>query len=314
MTEPYTAFLMTYFCNGNSADAEQIRFAITPGHSPTQWLTLRQGSPMLRSTVGERGARDPFIIRDERRHRFIVIATDLRTYPTGDWARTVRYGSRSITIWESTDLVTWGPSRAAPIGPHSAGNVWAPKAFQLPDGNTWRIFFASALYESATDRTVETHQRILTVDTTDFRSFTAPTLYLDPGHDVIDATFLEWDGELSRFSADSLTPEPGSKSQFVRQDREASLLSAAAQTVHLDLGRGYQQRAEGPAPFAGVRDPFAYLLLDEFELRGYQLYRSPSPHRGDWRHVPATKLPPKARHGSVIPLTAREHNRLMKLV
>ncbi|KQR53629.1 hypothetical protein ASF88_01845 [Leifsonia sp. Leaf336] len=306
----FAAYLMAYFCNGDSEDAEQIRFALSAGRSPTRWIPLRGGAPMLRSTVGQLGARDPFLLRDERRGRFIVIATDLRIHPDGNWHRAVRQGSRSITIWESSDLLAWTPPRTEEIASASAGNVWAPKAFLLPDGETWRVFFASALYESPTDREAEAHQRILTVDTTDFRAFTSPAVYWDPGHDVIDATFLEWEGELSRFAADSLTADRARRSQFVRQDRAASLDTSTGRTVSLMLGSADQARAEGPAAFAGLDDGFAYLLLDEFELRGYQLYRSRDPHSGDWEHVTETMLPAGARHGSVIPITADEEARL----
>lgn len=314
MTLRSDAFLFVYFDNGDAPDAEQIRFAVTPGNQPTGWTPLNRGRPMLTSTVGELGARDPFILRDERRGLFVVIATDLRTVPGGDWQRAVRSGSRSIVIWESADLVSWSQPRLAEVAPEAAGNVWAPKAFWLSDRATWRIYFAAAVYDASTSREVQAHQRILMVDTDDFDTFSPTTTYLDAGHDVIDATFLEWDGELSRFTADSLTNDPASKSQFVRQDRAASFDTPAGQTVARELGRGYQTRAEGPAPFAGIDDRFAYLMLDEFERRGYQLYRSQDPHAGVWHWVSDAELPPGARHGSVIRISEAERARLAPLV
>jgi hypothetical protein len=314
MTLRSDAFLLAYFNNGDAPDAEQIRFAVTQGSQPTRWTPLNRGLPMLISTVGELGVRDPFILRDERRGLFVVIATDLRTVPGGDWERAVRFGSRSIVIWESADLVTWSQPWLAEIAPEAAGNVWAPKAFRLMDRATWRIYFAAALYDDSTSREVQTHQRILMVETDDFNTFSPVTTYLDAGHDVIDATFLEWNGELSRFTADSLTSDPASKSQFVRQDRAASFDTPEGQTVDRQLGRGYQARAEGPAAFAGIDDGFAYLMLDEFERRGYQLYRSENPHSGDWQWVSDARLPPGARHGSVIRISEAERALLEPLI
>ncbi|MEO7016242.1 MAG: glycoside hydrolase family 43 protein [Leifsonia sp.] len=310
MTVRSDALLFAYFDNGAAPDAEQIRFAVTPDADPTRWAPLNRGLPLLTSTVGELGARDPFILRDEGRGLFVVIATDLRIFPDGDWERAVTFGSRSIVIWESADLVSWSPPRLAEIAPQTAGNAWAPKAYWLSDRSTWRIYFAAAIYDATSTRKVQTHQRILMVDTEDFVTFSPAMTYLDPGHDVIDAAFLEWDGERSRFTADSLTDDPQSKSQFVRQDRGASLDVPEAQTVELQLGRQHQARAEGPAPFVGIDDDFAYLMLDEFELRGYQLYRSTNPHTGDWQRVPGARLPTGARHGSVIRITAAERGRL----
>ena len=314
MTLGSDAFLFAYFNNGDAPDVEQIRFAVTPGCQPTRWTPLYRGLPMLTSMVGELGVRDPFILRDERRGLFVVIATDLRTVPDGDWERAVRFGSRSIVIWESADLVSWSQPRLAEIAPEAAGNVWAPKAFWLADRATWRIYFAAALYDGSTSREVQTHQRILMVETDDFTTFSPATTYLDAGHDVIDATFLEWNGELSRFTADSLTSDPASKSQFVRQDRAASFDTPEGQTVDRQLGRGHQARAEGPAAFAGIDDRFAYLMLDEFERRGYQLYRSENPHSGDWQLVSDAQLPPGARHGSVIRISEAERALLEPLI
>ena len=80
--------------------------------------------------------------------------------------------------------------------------------------------------------------------------------------------------------------------------------------VAAELGTGTQSRAEGPAAFASLDGTTAFLLLDEFGQRGYQLYRSASPNSGKWEHVPDARLPHGARHGSVIPLTAAERDRL----
>ncbi|MGO4533485.1 glycoside hydrolase family 43 protein [Leifsonia sp. 2MCAF36] len=310
MTASYDGFLLAHFVNGNTPDAEQIRFALTPSREPDSWRELNGGRPVLRSAVGECGVRDPFIVRDDARGTFVVLATDLRTYPDEDWARAVRWGSRSIVVWESHDLIEWSAGRLAEVAPAGAGNTWAPKAFWSPERSTWLVFFASALYADGAARLDQTHQRILVSETRDFTSFTPAQTYLDPGHDVIDVTFLAWRGGLARFSADSLSADPAFRSQFVRQEIGQSMLSTDFAVVAADLGTGTQSRAEGPAAFSSADGTAAYLLLDEFGERGYQLYRSETPHSGDWQHLSATRLPHGARHGSVIPITATERARL----
>ena len=310
MHDRFDGFLLAYFGNGTEPDAEQVRFAVTPGREPQTWIPLDGGRPVVRSDVGERGVRDPFILRHAASGRFVLIATDLRTYPDADWARAVRHGSRSIVVWESSDLVHWSPPRLVEVAPREAGNAWAPKAFWSPERNAWLVFFASALYENA-ERRDEQHQRILVTATRDFVRFSPSVTYLDPGRDVIDATFLDWHDEVSRFTADSLTNRPGEKWRFVTQERGTALTTTEWTPVARDLGAGSQRHAEGPAPFAALDGDLAYLLLDEFELRGYQLYRSRSPHDTEWEHVASARLPEGARHGSVIPITAAERSRLL---
>ncbi|WP_415854099.1 glycoside hydrolase family 43 protein [Sinomonas sp. G460-2] len=310
MHERFDGFLLAYFGNGAQPDAEQVRIAVTPRRDPGTWLPLNGGRPVVRSDVGEHGVRDPFILRDGSRGRFVLLATDLRTYPDADWARAVRHGSRSIVVWDSTDLVHWSRPRLAAVAPAEAGNAWAPKAFWSGERNAWLVFFASAVYEGP-DRREERHQRILVAETRDFSRFSPASTYLDPGHDVIDATFLQWHDEFSRFTADSLTNRPGEEWRFVSQERGTALTSTDWAPVARDLGAGSQRHAEGPAPFAALDGGGAYLLLDEFELRGYQLYSSRSPHDAEWEHVASARLPEGARHGSVIPITAAERERLI---
>ena len=310
MHDRFDGFLLAYFGNGTGPHAEQVRFAVTPGREPETWIPLNGGRPVVRSDVGQRGVRDPFILRDAARERFVLLATDLRTYPDADWARAVRHGSQSIVVWESNDLVHWSDSRLVAVAPPDAGNAWAPKAFWSQEQDAWLVFFASALYENA-ERRDEEHQRILVTETRDFARFSPPVTYLDPGHDVIDATFLEWHDEVSRFTADSLTNRPGEKWRFVSQERGTALTTTEWRPVARDLGASSQRHAEGPAPFTSLDDDLAYLLLDEFELRGYQLYRSRSPHDAEWEHVANTRLPEGARHGSVISITAAERARLL---
>lgn len=308
--DTYDGFLLAYFANGEADDAEQIRFAVTPTPEVDTWVPLAGGRPILVSDVGEQGVRDPFLVRDERSGEFIVIATDLRTWPDDDWARAVRRGSRSIVVWRSPDLSVWTGPELLDVAPANAGNAWAPKAYWSQPEQTWLIFFASALFQTEDQRERGSYQRMLVTRTDDFRTVTGPVVYLDPGHDVIDATFLPWGQTVQRFTADSPSKDPLHQQAFVTQESGHDLLDPAFHVVRRDLGAGDQKRAEGPAAFTSVDGRTAYLLLDEFGLRGYQLYASDEPQTGRWTKV-RTELPEGARHGSVVPITAGERERLL---
>ncbi len=127
----YAGYLFAYFTGEGTADGEQIRYALSRGNDPLHWRELNGGQPVLTSTIGEKGLRDPFVIRSPKGDRFFLIATDLRMYQysSGDWDHVQRHGSKSIMIWESTDLVHWTDQRLVKVAPGTAGNTWAPEAY-----------------------------------------------------------------------------------------------------------------------------------------------------------------------------------------
>ena len=81
----YAGYLFTYFTGEGTADGEQIYYALSKGNDPLHWRELNGGKPVLTSTLGEKGLRDPFIIRSPEGDKFYQIATDLRIYGNGDW-------------------------------------------------------------------------------------------------------------------------------------------------------------------------------------------------------------------------------------
>jgi hypothetical protein len=305
--EPFAAYLLAYFLDEGQPDGEQIRLAVSSGIEPVEWTPLEQGRPLLTSAIGERGVRDPFLIRDVHRNRFIMLATDLCTWPLHDWERAVRTGSRSIIVWESADLIHWSEPWSAEVAPPEAGNAWAPKAFWSEERQAWLVFWASAIFSSG-DRTRREYQRILFSETTDFRSFEQAHVYQDEGHDVIDTTFLHHGTFWYRFSANSLsTPRRFGRGDHILMERGNSLEDTQFVIVAEDVGRNVLERGEGPAVVAAIDAPRWYLLIDEFGLRGYQLFATDNLDSGAWRCLPAAKLPPGARHGSIIAITSAEH-------
>lgn len=63
---PYAGYLFAYFTGEGTADGEQIRYALSRGDDALHWRELNAGKPVLTSTIGEQGLRDPFVIRSPR--------------------------------------------------------------------------------------------------------------------------------------------------------------------------------------------------------------------------------------------------------
>lgn len=309
----YAGFLLASFRSEQGEHGEQVRFAVSRGAEPTEWLPLNADRPVISSSEGEHGLRDPFLIRDEARGTFVLIATDLRVWPDHDWARAVRHGSRSIAVAESTDLVAWSPPRLVQVSPPEVGNTWAPKAFWSEVRGCWLVFWASAMFSPRSDRTTSEYQRILVAPTADFREFGTAEVYLDRGHDIIDATFLEDDnGQWFRFSADAQSPEvTPDLGHHIFMEQGTALEDPTFTALAIDVGKPELDRGEGPAVARAIDGTEWYLLIDEFSGRGYQLFRSADLTSGRWRHDTAARIPLGTRHGSLLPITADERDRLV---
>ncbi|HSX96919.1 MAG TPA: immunoglobulin-like domain-containing protein, partial [Streptomyces sp.] len=115
--EALKGYMFSYFTGEGTSDGEQLYAALSKGNDPLKWRELNDGKPVLTSTLGEKGLRDPFIIRSPEGDKFYQIATDLRIYGNGDWDASQRTGSKSIMVWESTDLVNWTNQRLVKVSP-----------------------------------------------------------------------------------------------------------------------------------------------------------------------------------------------------
>lgn len=311
------AYLLAYFQPETAADGEQIRFAVSEVDDPSSWVELHGGVPVLTSSLGEAGVRDPFLLRDPRTGGFVLIATDLRIFPDQDWKRATQTGSRSIVVWHSEDLVEWTPPALIEVAPPEAGNTWAPKAFWSEPRGAWLMIWASALYPAELypdgDRSAgDQHQILLAATTDDFRSFGLAEVYSDPGHTVIDATFLVHEDTWYRFSANELSAEQTpDRGQHILMERGTALEDPEFVAVFEDIGKPELRHAEGPSVFAGPSGDRWYLLIDENGYRGYQLYSTDDLASGSWTRDESATLPPDARHGSVLPISLVERERLL---
>jgi len=309
----YAGYLFVYFTGEGTADGEQVYFGLSRGNDPVRWREP-SGRPALRSAVGTGGVRDPFVIRSPRGDRFYLIATDLRMYGRDDWERTWRHGSRSIVVWESADLVRWSAPRLVQVAPDTAGNVWAPEAFYDPVRGEYVVFWASTLYPADDPgHTTQSYNRIVYATTRDFRTFSAPKPWFDPGHSVIDSTVLRHDGEYYRFSQDDRGPGGGGATpcgRYITQEKSTVLTSPAYGLVKECIGKDAIVGGEGPLVFRSNTEKRWYLFIDEYGGRGYAPFETTDLNSGDWRPVVDAQLPGRPRHGTVLPVTRAEYNRL----
>ena len=75
MMPQYTGYLFVHF-TGEQPGGEQVYFSVS--RDGMHWEDLNQGEPVLVSGIGEKGVRDPFILRNPLNGKYVIIATDLR--------------------------------------------------------------------------------------------------------------------------------------------------------------------------------------------------------------------------------------------
>lgn len=194
-TDSKVGYLLTTF----PLEDEAIYMYLSQGNDPHSWDQLTtngtaQGGAILRSNVGSKGVRDSFLIPAVDGSKYWLIATDLQVNAfKEDFNEATRFGSRSIVVWESSDLVNWSePTLTPPIVDVTAGNAWAPEAYWAEEIQAYIVVFASRFWpvEDTEREGPQPPNKLMYVTTNDFVTFSEEKEYFYPGYPVIDTTFL----------------------------------------------------------------------------------------------------------------------------
>ncbi|NMO97327.1 glycoside hydrolase family 43 protein [Paenibacillus lemnae] len=301
----YAGYLFAHFKGEEYEDGEQVYFALSQGNDPLNWQTLHGGKPVLVSDLGEKGIRDPYIVRSPDGGRFYMVATDLRIYGNGDWERAVTSGSRSIMVWESQNLIDWSGPDMVEIAPSGAGCAWAPEVFYDEETQDYKVFWASMMNTGLQDEDSSRYHRMMYVSTKDFRTFSEPEVYMDYGYSVIDTTMIQEKGGIYRFS----------KAEHVKhviQEKGMSFHDSNFKMLNDHVETPFMARGEGPIIFKSNTEEKWILFIDEYGLRGYIPLETDDLDSGSWRLPEQYSLPGTLRHGSVIPVTTEEYDRLLE--
>lgn len=320
----FSAYLFPHFVGESTPEGEQIYFAASRGNTVREWQYLNSGRPVLRSELGERGLRDPFILRSGKGDRFFLLATDLRVYGDGDFIRAQERGSSHIMIWESTDLVHWGEQRMVKVSSELAGNTWAPEAIWAQELGVYVVYWASNLYPGGPAegrRNAQSYNRMMYATTSDFITFSEPQVWIDvrreAGYGTIDSTVVRHDGMYYRFTKDE---RPDIMQVF--QERSPDLLrltdGAIGSTWELlaeRIGADHITHGEGPIVVKSNTEAKWYLFQDWPPYgggEGYRLFETDALDSGRWTLTDGARLPASLRHGTVLPITQSEYEYLLQ--
>ncbi|SKB85825.1 Beta-xylosidase, GH43 family [Lachnospiraceae bacterium] len=316
-----THYLFANFKGEGLKNGEQIYF--DDSEDGLHWNALNNGEPVLTSTLGEKGLRDPFIIRSPEGDKFYLIATDLNIHDIPGWGRAVDSGSKYIEIYESTDLVNWSEQRQAKVAIDDAGCTWAPEAFYDEERGEYFVFWASH---------VDGHHHIYYCTTRDFYNFSETkewiTLKNQNGDvtDIIDTTINSEKDEngktvfyrMSKVEAgdnaiiDDGDPKGG---KFEMIEKSDSLYGTWTRVKSKFLND--QVHVEGGTMFRfneddADKDHQWCLLLDNYGGIGYYPSYTGDLSSGEFTRYASTdySFATRMRHGTVVQITEDEYKAL----
>lgn len=342
-SEETSAYVFAYFTGESTATGERIYLGASKGNDALRWNNLNDGDAVLTSTEGEKGLRDPFIMRSHEGDKFYMIATDLNMYALygqTDFSAAQQSGSKYLEIWESTDLVNWSAQRHVKVSTDYAGNTWAPEAYYDETIGAYVVYWASNLYDTTTIEGrsyTSTYNRMMYSTTRDFVTFTPAQPWIDvkrgTGKGMIDSTVIKEGTNFYRFTKDEASMTVREEvSTDLRATVSGSTLPTTTSTPGWSMIKegvgvgepnpqatsGIFTNGEGPTIFkANTGDvntggvPTWYLFQDQPSYhggKGYVPFTSTNLAAGTWTSVAATaQLPTSPRHGTVLPVTRAEY-------
>ncbi|GAB2477050.1 hypothetical protein GCM10011375_20580 [Hymenobacter qilianensis] len=285
------ALIFAYF-KGNGQDGLHLAHS-QDGYT---WSALKKDSTFLRPTVAkDKLMRDPCVIRGKDGLFHMV------------W--TVSWNDKGIGYATSNDLVNWSAQRFIPVMQHEAEarNCWAPEITLDEKTGTYLIYWATTITgkfpetQSTADKAY--NHRIYYVTTKDFKTFTDTKLLYEPGFNSIDAT-IQRDGKRYIMILKDETREPAQKKLKVAfSNNLIGPYSKASTPITVKYW------AEGPTAIKLGKQWLVY--FDKYTEHKYGAVRSDDLQT--WTDVSdQVRFPTGARHGTVIQVTQKELELLLK--
>ena len=313
----FSAYLFAYFKGEGLAQGEQIYFAVS--RDGLNWKDLNGGNPVLTSSLGEKGLRDPFIMRSADGDKFFVIATDLKINGNGNWSAAQTSGSKSIMVWESSDLINWSEQRMCRVAPDGAGCTWAPEAVYNEESGEYLVFWSSKIPGSQPVQNNDNTHRVYYCTTKDFKSFSQAKVWIELKNQqnrtisVIDATVIKVGNTYYRFKNEATEAHKSgmpSSGKYIIMEKATNLLG---QWTEVNTQMSQIAYVEGPTCFKFNGENKWCLFIDDFGGKGYYPLVTNDLSSGNFTQLASTQysLPSVMRHGSVVNITEAEYNNLM---
>lgn len=294
--EPYVGYLFTYF-TGNHIDEEQICFALSD--DGFNFHALNGGKPVLDSKEisSTGGMRDPHILRAQDDSCFYMVATDMVSANGWD-------SNRAMVLMRSDDLVNWTSSvvnmQKKYKNQENLKRVWAPQTIFDPEAGKYLVYW-SMQYGDGPD---VIYYAYANPEFTDLEGEPQPFFLPQDGKSCIDGDIVAKDGTYYLFY------KTEGHGNGIRIARTNSLTSGQWQESP-DYKQCTTDAVEGAGTFKLIGQDKYILMYDVYMNGRYEFTETT-----DMDHfsvVPQeVTMDFHPRHGTVIPITAAERQRLIE--
>ncbi len=300
------AYLFTYF-TGNKPEQEQICYALSDdGYNYTP---LNQGEPVIASdTIAlTQCVRDPHILRAKDGKTFYMVVTDMKS--SLGWA-----SNRGMVLLKSTDLINWQHSTVNFPTKYTktwanVTRVWAPETIYDEQAGKYMVFYSLRTSdESSFDRIYYSY---VNDDFTDLEG--EPEFLFDSGTATIDGDIV-------------YNPKDRLYHLFYKSEGGRGIYQATAKTLTAPAGQaaGSQwtkvegnvdqttENVEGVGVCRTIDGREWIVMYDCYSNHHYQFCRSKDLMTFEVVQNTETHDKFNPRHGTIIPITQAEKDRLLK--
>lgn len=294
--DKYEAYLFTYF-TGNDIKEEAIRFAVSK--DGFNYKALNRNMPVIESAdISETGGvRDPHILRREDGKSFYMVVTDMVSANGWD-------SNRGMTLLKSDNLIDWKASniniQRRYEGQEDLKRVWAPQTVFDRDAGKYMIYWSMQhgdgpdiiYYAYAND------------DFTDLEGTPTPLFIPADKKSCIDGDIVYKDGVYHLFY------KTEGHGNGIRKATTTSLTSGKWKESP-DYKQQTDKAVEGAGTFPLTGTDKYILMYDVYMDGSYQFTESSD--LDNFKVVDEkVSMDFHPRHGTVIPITGDEYERLIK--
>ncbi len=290
----FKAYLFAYF-TGNEKDQEAVHFAISP--DGYQYRKLNQGRPVMDSeTVSSTGGvRDPHILRKEDGSGFYMVLTDMVSRNGWD-------SNRAMVLSKTDDLIHWSHS-VVNLQERFAGNddllrVWAPQTIYDSSAKKYLIYW-SMKHGDGPDKIYYAYAN---AEFTDLDSEPKQLFFPKNGKSCIDGDIMFKDGLYHLFYK---TEGHGNGIKVATTND----LTSGRWNESADYKQQTSDAVEGSCVFKLTGQEEYILMYDVYGKGSYQFTKSKDLENFEVidQQIDMDFHP---RHGTVIPITMQEWQRL----
>lgn len=294
--EAKTGYLFVYF-TGNEKRDEAVKYALS--RDGFNFRSLNDNAPVIDSRLISEtgGVRDPHILRTEDGKHFYMVVTDMESGKGWD-------SNRGLTLLKSDDLVNWTPSviniQKRYKGHENLKRVWAPQTVYDKDAGKYMVYWSMQhgdgpdiiYYAYAND------------DFTDFIGKPKPLFIPKNKKSCIDGDIVYKDGVYHLFY------KTEGHGNGIKKATTKKLTSEKWEEQD-EYKQQTDKAVEGAGTFKLI-DSDKYILMYDVYMNGeYQFTESTD--LDNFKVVDSkVSMDFHPRHGTVIPITEAEYQRLEK--